>query len=111
MFSDFVRALGARNSKSRLSLVKISQSENSEAELLWVICVQSVMKEDSKYEQLVHQLGLFIDERGIIRSRSRLQKSIVLVLNQVTHVITKKQLLYQVSYINDCHSNSFTLWG
>ena len=37
---------------------KLSVKEISEAELLWVISVQSVMKGDSKYQHLVHQLGL-----------------------------------------------------
>ena len=35
------------------------------------------MKGDSKYEHLVHQLGLFTDKRGIIHSRGRLQKSML----------------------------------
>ena len=60
-----------------LSVGELGVKEISEAELLWVICVQSVTKEDSKYEHLVHQLSLFTDERGIIHSRSRLQKSML----------------------------------
>ena len=81
----------------------MSVKQISEAELLWVISVQSVMKGDSKYEHLVHQLGLFSGERGIIYSRVRLQKS-MLPYETKSPMLLPRNNHFTKLVIEDCHS-------
>ena len=103
-----------KNIRSKKLQVKVESSDNflvgelsvkeiSEAELLWVISVQSVMKGDSKYEHLVHQLGLFTDERGIIHSRGRLQNS-MLPYETKSPMLLPRNNQFTKLVIEDCHS-------
>ena len=61
------------------------------------------MKGDSKYEHLVHQLGLFIDERGIIHSRGRLQNS-MLPYETKSPMLLPRNNHFTKLVIEDCHS-------
>ena len=103
-----------KNIRSKRLQVKVESSNNflvgelsvkeiSGAELLWVISVQSVMKGESKYEHLVHQLGLFIDERGIICSRGRLQNS-MLPYETKSPMLLPRNNHFTKLVIEDCHS-------
>ena len=103
-----------KNIRSKKFQVKVESSDNflvgelsvkeiSEAELLRVISVQPVMKGDSKYEHLVHQLGLFTDERGIICSRSRLQKSMPPYETKSPMLLPRNNHFTKL-VIEDCHS-------
>ena len=103
-----------KNIRSKKLQVKVESSDNflvgessvkeiSEAELLWVISVQSVMKGDSKYQHSVHQLGLFTDERGVTRSRGRLQKS-MLPYETKSPMLSPRNNHFTRLVIEDCHS-------
>ena len=61
------------------------------------------MNRDSKYEHLVHQLGLFTDERGIIRSRGRLQKSMLPYETKPPMLLPRNNHFTKL-VIEDCHS-------
>ena len=53
----------------------LTAEEVRKAENLWILSIQQNLLHDPKYEQWKSQLGLFVDDKGLIRSRGRLSNA------------------------------------
>ena len=52
--------------------IHVTGADIEEAELLWIKEVQREMKSKEKFKMSSHQLGLFEDDKGVIRCQGRL---------------------------------------
>ena len=74
----FVNNIKARMSKRKQSLnvtSALTSQEISTAEQLWLLSIQQSLPNTQNYKQLQFQLGLFVDDAGVIRSRGRLSNA------------------------------------
>ena len=55
--------------------IRVTGADIEEAELLWIKEVQREMKSKEKFKMRSHQLGLFEDDKGVIRCQGRLGNS------------------------------------
>ena len=74
----FVNNIKARISKRKQTLnvtSALTSQEISTAEQLWLLSIQQSLPNTQNYKQLQFQLGLFVDDAGVICSRGRLSNS------------------------------------
>ena len=58
--------------RDELKYGKVSAEEIQAAECLWIRSIQESLSNEKNYEQLHAQLGLFLDEDGILRCRGHI---------------------------------------
>ena len=74
----FVNNIKVRISKRKQTLnvtSALTSQEISTAEQLWLLSIQQSLPNTQNYKQLQFQLGLFVDDAGVICSRGRLSNS------------------------------------
>ena len=68
----FIRRVQRRQGQPQFTSVEIKPQELSDAESLWIKHVQKYVCEEEKFEQTRRSLGLFEDDKGILRCGGRL---------------------------------------
>ena len=63
----FIRRVRGRQGQPQFTSVEIQPEELSDAESLWIKHVQKYVREEEDFGQTRHSLGLFEDDRGILR--------------------------------------------
>lgn len=83
--------------------MEIKTSELSDAESLWIKHVERYVREEEKFEKTSHSLGLFEDEKGILRRRGRLHKAPLKYHPRFPAIIARKHQ-FTVLMIKRSHS-------
>ena len=71
----FIRRVRGRQGQPQFTSVEIKPEELSDAESLWIKHVQNYVREEKNFGQRRHSLGLFEDDRDIMRCGGRLHNA------------------------------------
>ena len=71
----FISRVRGRKGQPQFTSVEIQPEELSDAESLWIKHVQKYVREEEDFGQTRHSLGLFEDDRGILRCGGRLHNA------------------------------------
>ena len=80
----------------------LTSQEISTAEQLWLLSIQQSLPNTQNYKQLQFQLGLFVDDAGVIHSRGRLSNANLPYTTKCSALLPRNHYLTQLN-IEDCH--------
>ena len=83
----------------------LTSQEISNAEQLWLLSIQKSLPNTQNYKQLQLQLGLFVDDAGVIRSQGRLSHSNLPYTTKCPALLPRNHYLTQL-IIKDCHKSA-----
>ena len=102
---QFVNNIKAQMSKRKQTLnvtSALTSQEISTVEQLWLLSIQQSLPNTQNYKQLQFQLGLFVDDAGVLRSRGRLSNSNLPYTTKCPALLPRNHYLTQL-IIEDCH--------
>ena len=100
----FIRRVRGRQGQPQFTSVEIQPEELSDAESLWIKHVQKYVREEEDFGQTRHSLGLFEDDRGILRCGGRLHNAPLQYSARFPAILPRKHQ-FTVLMIKRSHSN------
>ena len=89
--------------KQTLNVISaLTSQEISTAEQLWLLSIQQSLPNTQNYRKFQFQLGLFVDDAGVIRSRGRLSNANLPYTTKYPALLPHNHYLTQL-IIEDCH--------
>ena len=80
----------------------LTSEEISTAEQLWLLSIQQSLPNTQNYKQLQFQLGLFIDDAGVIHSQGSFSDANLTYTTKCPALLPRNHYLTQL-IIEDCH--------
>ena len=80
----------------------LTSQEISTAEQLWLLSIQQSLPNTQNYKQLQFQLGLFVDDAGVIHSRGTLSNANLPYTTECPALLPCNHYLTQLIF-EDCH--------
>ena len=100
----FIRRVRGRQRQPQFTSVEIQPEELSDTESLWIKHVQKYVREEEDFGRTRHSLGLFEDDRGILRCGGRLHNAPLPYSARFPAILPRKHQ-FTVLMIKRSHSN------
>ena len=100
----FVRRARRKQGQPLSTSLEIETEELSSAESLWIKYVQKYIREEEKFEQTRHSLGLFEDEEGLLRCGGRLHNAPLPYAARFPAILPRRHH-FTILVIKKCHRN------